>query len=179
MLLLHLVVAAQVRSSFSSELEDSSSRRLKHADVQLTPNRIFEPLICEASDPEQALGCKGREGLGAGMGSEERGRDRTVGQRAALSTLLCSCHLQLLGEYTPDPRLKPRPAQTLLYKLVSEFQGVPHQTPQRSCPHCLCRSSDGSIPGLMGSRISLIPHRNGLIPTEDGCPSLKPEFQPL
>lgn len=31
----------------------------------------------------------------------------------------------------------------------------------------------------MGSRIALILHRNGLIPTENGCPSPKPEFQPL
>lgn len=113
MLLLHLVVAAQVRGSFILELEDFSSRRLKSADVQLTPNRVFEPLICEASGPEQALGCKGREGLGAGMRCEERGRDRTApsstaGQRAALSTLLCSCHVQLLGECTPELRLKPR-----------------------------------------------------------------------
>lgn len=38
------------------ELEDSSSRRLKSAAVQLTPKRVLKPLVCEASIAEQVLG---------------------------------------------------------------------------------------------------------------------------
>lgn len=77
-------MAAQVRGRFIQESEDSSCSRLESADVQLTPNRTFEPLVCEAPVPEQLLGYKDREGLGA----EERGRDRmapssTVGHRSA------------------------------------------------------------------------------------------------
>lgn len=87
-LLLHLPWLPRQEADSFQESEDSSCSRLESADVQLTPNRTFEPLVCEASVPEQLLGYKDREGLGA----EERGRDRmapssTVGHRSALLTL--------------------------------------------------------------------------------------------
>lgn len=108
-LLLHLLVAAQVRGTrgaFSSGAGgfffQKKKKNLKAADVQLTPNRILSPCFVQPLYLSRHLDTRTERGW-------ERDLSRVAGAgwllqhngpQLSAAVHLCSCHVQLLGSTT-------------------------------------------------------------------------------